>query len=135
MSGEQFRPLPRSVWIEFGRNFRQLRLQTGLTQEAFASDMGTSRRRISNIERGRVHPPFGHDFYSRLTEVEGMSEFDVSKLLASISEPVRPVHRIFSPVEDVDIILTVRSTRINDREIDLLQSQLADVVTDFVESV
>lgn len=134
MSVEQFRPLPRSVWVDFGRNFRQLRLQRGLTQKAFANDLGTNRERISKIERGKIPPPISHELYSRLTAIEGMSESDVLELFATAREPFRPIHRIFSPIEDVQILLTLRSDRIRDNEIDILQTRLANVITDFMES-
>lgn len=39
-----------------GRNVRRIRLQKGLTQEAFAETSGFSQQYLSSLERGRRNP-------------------------------------------------------------------------------
>lgn len=39
-----------------GRNVRRIRLETGLTQEAFAERSGFSQQYLSDLERGRRNP-------------------------------------------------------------------------------
>ena len=40
----------------FGKRFKQLRLATGLSQEAFADKCGFARSYMSRIERGAANP-------------------------------------------------------------------------------
>ena len=39
-----------------GRNVRRIRLEAGLTQEAFAEKSGFSQQYLSDLERGRRNP-------------------------------------------------------------------------------
>ncbi|TIP23201.1 MAG: helix-turn-helix transcriptional regulator [Mesorhizobium sp.] len=39
-----------------GQNLRRLRLAKGLSQEAFADDVGIHRTYVSDLERGRRNP-------------------------------------------------------------------------------
>ena len=39
-----------------GRNVRRLRLERGLTQEAFAEKAGFSQQYVSDLERGKKNP-------------------------------------------------------------------------------
>ncbi len=39
-----------------GRNVRRIRLEVGLTQEAFAEKSGFSQQYLSSLERGRRNP-------------------------------------------------------------------------------
>jgi transcriptional regulator with XRE-family HTH domain len=41
------------ILIRFGTRVRELRMQTGLSQEAFAAKCGLDRTYVSGIERGR----------------------------------------------------------------------------------
>ena len=41
---------------DFGKRLQQLRLETGLTQEQLADEIGVTIESISNIERG-IHGP------------------------------------------------------------------------------
>ena len=43
---------------DFGRNFKELRLRKGLTQDQIASLLGVSKSRISMYETGNRRPSF-----------------------------------------------------------------------------
>jgi len=41
---------------QFGKRFKELRLASGMSQEAFADKCGFARSYMSRIERGRANP-------------------------------------------------------------------------------
>ena len=47
---------PESVIKNLGKRIRKLRQETGLSQEAFADNVGMDRTYISGIERGVLNP-------------------------------------------------------------------------------
>ncbi|CFQ30967.1 HTH-type transcriptional regulator sinR [Yersinia bercovieri] len=49
----------KNINIRFGQRVKALRLQAGLSQEAFADKCGLDRTYISGIERGVRNPTLG----------------------------------------------------------------------------
>ncbi|MGU3525148.1 helix-turn-helix domain-containing protein [Enterobacteriaceae bacterium C23F] len=47
---------PTSIQTRFGANIKKLRLELGLSQEAFADRCGLDRTYVSGIERGVRNP-------------------------------------------------------------------------------
>lgn len=47
---------PEDVIMNLGKKIRQLREETGLSQERFADEVGMDRTYISGIERGILNP-------------------------------------------------------------------------------
>lgn len=47
---------PTSIQTRFGANIKKLRLESGLSQEAFADKCGLDRTYVSGIERGVRNP-------------------------------------------------------------------------------
>ncbi len=47
---------PTSIQTRFGANIKRLRLDSGLSQEAFADRCGLDRTYVSGIERGVRNP-------------------------------------------------------------------------------
>ncbi|HGV9316070.1 TPA: helix-turn-helix domain-containing protein [Enterobacter hormaechei] len=47
---------PSSIQAQFGAHLKKLRLQSGLSQEAFADKCGLDRTYVSGIERGVRNP-------------------------------------------------------------------------------
>ncbi|WP_430690612.1 helix-turn-helix domain-containing protein [Klebsiella quasipneumoniae] len=45
-----------SIQVQFGAHLKKLRLQSGLSQEAFADKCGLDRTYVSGIERGVRNP-------------------------------------------------------------------------------
>lgn len=45
----------KNILIEFGNNVRRIRLESGLTQEQLANELGVEISQISRIERGVIN--------------------------------------------------------------------------------
>ena len=58
-----------------GRNVRRIRIQKGLTQEAFAERSGFSQQYISGLERGRRNPTVVTVY--ELAQALGVSHLDL----------------------------------------------------------
>lgn len=46
----------KSIRVQFGNRIRQLRLKSGMTQEAFADYCGFARTYVSRLETGGANP-------------------------------------------------------------------------------
>ena len=75
---------------DFGRNFKELRLRKGLTQDQIASLLGVSKSRISMYETGNRRPSF-----EMLELISDFFNVDMNILLGSDSS-------VFSSSDQVD---------------------------------
>ncbi|ATX90547.1 helix-turn-helix domain-containing protein [Citrobacter portucalensis] len=71
-----------SIQAQFGAHLKKLRLQSGLSQEAFADKCGLDRTYVSGIERGVRNPTL--EVISVLakgleTEIKNLFEFSLLK--------------------------------------------------------
>ena len=48
--------MPQKILVEFGKRVKELRLKKGLSQEAFAFEIGVHRTYMGFIERGERNP-------------------------------------------------------------------------------
>lgn len=72
---------PAELYSRIGRRLRTTREEQRLTQEELAARAGLQRTSVTNIERGRQHPPL-HVLYS-LCDALGV---EVSSMLPSSAE-------------------------------------------------
>ncbi len=78
-------PQQATFYKELGANIRKLRLQRELSQEELANLVGLTRTSLTNIEKGRQHPPL-HTFCDLVEQLK----VDFSELLprpATIKAP------------------------------------------------
>ena len=74
-----------------GRNVRRIRLEMGLTQEAFAEKTGFSQQYLSGIERGVRNPTIVTIF--ELATALGVSHVRLVEPDGENDEPAKPLRR------------------------------------------
>lgn len=84
----------------FGKRLRELRRQKGLTLEALAARIGSSKGYLSGIENENVNPPT-EKFVRKLARIFGQDEIEFLKL-AYLDKVPRPLQAEFSKALGVE---------------------------------
>jgi transcriptional regulator with XRE-family HTH domain len=66
-----------AILVRFGTRVRELRMQTGLSQESFAAKCGLDRTYVSGIERGRRNVSLRN--IAKIAEFLGISLSELTK--------------------------------------------------------
>lgn len=113
-------------YVDFGDRIRQLRLETGLSQEAFAAKLGISKQILSLYEMGKRSPKIAQvKKYAELLKVSvdyllGDS-FEEAAFNSVCSTQGKPFYQIFIEVTydqmGLDIPSVARVTGLTDRQV------------------
>jgi len=125
---KEFERIPKVdlEYVDFGDRIRQLRLETGLSQEAFAAKLGISKQILSLYEMGKRSPKIAQvKKYAELLKVSvdyllGDS-FEEAAFNSVCSAQGKPFYQIFIEVTydqmGLDIPGVVRVTGLTDRQV------------------